>query len=165
MPRTGCDQPKWRDQYVLYIPRYGTASTVIDWGKKRRGFMLKSVITHRRTTHEALKVPPNAPDGLVVSYTPRIIFVGPTARRESQSTAPARGSEVPRPTRMQGTAVLRVNYKTPSLAVTEPRGTKEITHRRTTHEALKVPPNAPTRRFSCVKNTPRIVFVGPTPGR
>ena len=44
---------------------------------------------------------------------------------------------------LPGTAVLRVNYKTPSLAVTEPRGTKEVTPRRTTHEGLKVPPNAP----------------------
>ena len=52
---------------MYYVPRYGTASTGNDRGNKRRGFMLKSVITHRRTTHEGLKVPPNAPDGLVVS--------------------------------------------------------------------------------------------------
>ena len=73
--------------------------------------------------------------------------MGPTARRESQSTSPApwfRGSAAGAwRARMQGTAVLRVNYKTPSLAVTEPRGTKEITPRRTAHEGLKVPPNAP----------------------
>ena len=31
------------------------------------GFRLNTVITHRRTAHEGLKVPPNAPDGLVVS--------------------------------------------------------------------------------------------------
>ena len=36
-------------------------------GTKRRGFRSKIVITHRRTTHERLKVPPNAADGLVVS--------------------------------------------------------------------------------------------------
>ena len=47
--------------------RSSTASTGNDEGTKRRGFMLKSVITHGRTTHEGLKVPPNAPDGLVVS--------------------------------------------------------------------------------------------------
>ena len=41
---------------------YSTASTGNDGVTKRRGFMLKSVITHRRTTHEGLKVPPNAPD-------------------------------------------------------------------------------------------------------
>ena len=35
-------------------------------GETNDGVLLKSVITHR-TTHEALKVPPNAPDGLVVS--------------------------------------------------------------------------------------------------
>ena len=47
---------------------HGTASTGNDGGTKRRGFRSKIVITHRRTTHEGLKVPPNAPDGLVVSY-------------------------------------------------------------------------------------------------
>ena len=63
--------------YVLVLsidstPYLGTASTGNDGGSERRGFRSRSVITHRRTTHEGLKVPPNAPDGLVVSYIPLI---------------------------------------------------------------------------------------------
>ena len=47
------------------LRRSGTASTGNDGGTKRRGFRSKIEITPRRTTHEGLKVSPNAPHGLV----------------------------------------------------------------------------------------------------
>ena len=50
----------------------GTASIGFDGGSQRWGFRSRIVITHRRTTHEGLKVAPNAADGLVVSYIPLI---------------------------------------------------------------------------------------------
>ena len=56
-------------EYLLCIAEVvGTASSSNDEGNEWRGFRSKTVITHRRTTHEGLKVPPNATDGLVVSY-------------------------------------------------------------------------------------------------
>jgi hypothetical protein len=49
-----------------------TACTSFDGGTQRRGFRSRIVITHKRTTHEMLKVPPNDADGLVVSYKPLV---------------------------------------------------------------------------------------------
>jgi hypothetical protein len=40
-------------------------------------------------------------------------------------------------------SIFTINYKTPSLALTETRETIEIAPRRTAHEGMELPPNAP----------------------